>query len=114
MSGGMFSFQVAGTKRWKNSESRNSPRKQRAKGLGISATARRSTQTMPAWLGAIAQWNPISTTATAARELFGNATGVAGHGWAEENAIILAAVLPFVLVVVFLPLSARAYRRLRR
>ena len=28
--------------------------------------------TMPGWLGAIASWNPLSATASATRELFGN------------------------------------------
>lgn len=72
-----------------------------------------SPETMPGWLAAIAQWNPVSSTATAARQLFGNPTGLTG-GWFDDNAILLAIVLPAVLTLVFLPLSARAYRRLRR
>lgn len=36
---------------------------------------------MPSWLGTVAAWDPISSTATATRELFGNP--VAGGGtWA--------------------------------
>lgn len=80
--------------------------------VGFLSSVFVSPETMPGWLGAIAQWNPISSTATAARQLFGNPTGLTG-GWFEDNAILLAFVLPLVLTAVFLPLSARAYRRLR-
>ena len=68
---------------------------------------------MPSWLGAIAEWNPISATATAARQLFGNPTGVT-DGLLADYAIVMAIAWPTVLVAIFLPLSARAYRRLRR
>jgi ABC-2 type transport system permease protein len=81
--------------------------------VGFLSNAFVSPETMPAWLGAVAQWNPISATATAARQLFGNPSGLTG-GWFEDNAILLAIILPLLLTVVFLPLSARAYRRLRR
>jgi ABC-2 type transport system permease protein len=69
-------------------------------------------ETMPAWLGAIAEWNPISATATAARQLFGNPTGIT-EGWFTDNALLMAAVWPLVITLVFVPLSARAYRNLR-
>jgi hypothetical protein len=68
---------------------------------------------MPGWLGAVAQWNPISATATATRQLFGNPTGVTS-GWMAEWALVMAFLWPLLLSAVFLPLSARAYRRLRR
>ena len=35
---------------------------------------------MPGWLGAIAEWNPLSSTITATRQLFGN-PGVRASGW---------------------------------
>ena len=41
------------------------------------------------WLGTIAEWNPVSATATAARELFGNPTGTTS-GWLAENAVLAA------------------------
>jgi ABC-type multidrug transport system permease subunit len=34
-----------------------------------------AVSTMPAWLGAIALWNPLSSTVSAARQLFGDPTG---------------------------------------
>ncbi|MCD2441522.1 ABC transporter permease [Agromyces sp. SYSU K20354] len=81
--------------------------------IGFLSTVFVSAETMPSWLGAIAAWNPISATATAARELFGNPTG-ATSGWLAENAVVAASVWPLVITAVFLPLAAVAYRRLRR
>ncbi|MDA8371210.1 MAG: ABC transporter permease [Nocardiopsaceae bacterium] len=71
------------------------------------------TATMPRWLRAIAEANPLSATATAARDLFGN-PGFAGESWFAENAALLAVAWPILLVLVFLPLSAATYRHLRR
>jgi ABC-2 type transport system permease protein len=81
--------------------------------IGFLSTVFVSAETMPGWLSVIAEWNPVSATATAARELFGNPTGVTG-GWFAENAVLAASVWPLVITLVFLPLAAVAYRRLRR
>lgn len=70
-----------------------------------------STETMPAWLGVATQWNPVSITATAARQLFGNPTGITG-GVLADHAVLLAFLVPLAITAVFLPLSARAYRGL--
>ncbi|MFJ6612783.1 ABC transporter permease [Streptomyces sp. NPDC091289] len=68
---------------------------------------------MPGWLGTVAAWNPISSTATATRELFGNP--VAGGGtWVEEHAPLMAVVWPIVITLVFLPLAVRRFQRLSR
>ena len=72
-----------------------------------------SPETMPTWLAALASWNPLSATATATRQLFGNPTGVSG-GWLLDAAVPMAVLWPLVITAVFLPLSARAYRRLSR
>jgi len=68
---------------------------------------------MPAWLGTIATWNPLSAAATAVRGLFGNPTW-ANHTWAAQHSIMLAAVWPAVLALTFLPLAHRQYRLLAR
>ena len=81
--------------------------------VGFVSTVFVSAETMPAWLGTIAEWNPVSSTAAAARELFGNPTGTT-NGWLSEHALLGASVWPLVLTAVFLPLAAGAYRRLRR
>lgn len=72
-----------------------------------------SPSLMPDWLGFVAAWNPISSTATATRELFGNP--VAGGGtWVEEHALLMAVVWPLVITLVFLPLAVRRFQRLSR
>ncbi|HLS39524.1 MAG TPA: ABC transporter permease [Ornithinicoccus sp.] len=68
---------------------------------------------MPDWLGLIAMWNPVSSTATAIRELFGNPVGL-GDSWIEQNAMVMAVVWPLLITVVFLPLAVRRYQRLSR
>lgn len=81
--------------------------------IGFLSTVFVSAETMPGWLGTVAEWNPVSATASATRELFGNPTGVTS-GWLAENAMLAASVWPLVIALVFLPLAAAAYRGLRR
>ncbi len=70
-----------------------------------------SPEDMPGWLNLLAQWNPVSATAAAARELFGNPSGIT-EGVLADHAVLVATLWPLVLAAVFVPLSARAYRRL--
>ena len=82
--------------------------------LGFVSSGFTSPEDMPGWLGTIAEWNPVSSTITATRELFGN-PGVPQDGsWIAENAQLMAVVWPLALVALFLPLAARRYRALRR
>ena len=81
--------------------------------LGFLSNLFVAPETMPDWLGTLAQWNPVSATAAASRELFGNPTGIT-DGVLADHAVLLAFAWPAVLTAVFLPLSARAYRRLSR
>ncbi len=67
--------------------------------------------TMPGWLGAIASANPLSATASATRELFGNPGWNDGSALAE-HALLLSIGWPIVITAVFAPLAVRAYRRL--
>lgn len=67
--------------------------------------------TMPTWLGTIAQCNPLSATASAARELLGN-PGWQGDTWLSQHASVLALAWPVLLIAIFLPLAVRRYRRL--
>lgn len=69
--------------------------------------------TMPPLVGTIAAWNPLSITASAARELFGN-PGFGGASWIAQHAMPMAIVAPVAITIVFLPLSVYAYRRLGR
>ncbi|HEV2783782.1 MAG TPA: ABC transporter permease [Actinophytocola sp.] len=69
--------------------------------------------TMPGWLGAVAEWNPLSPTVSALRELFGN-PGAGGDSWVSRHSLLMAIVWPVVILAVFLPLSVRRYQRLGR
>lgn len=68
---------------------------------------------MPDWLGTIAMWNPVSATANAIRDLFGNPLPV-GDSWIEQNYMLMAVVWPVIITVIFLPLAVRRYQNLRR
>ena len=68
---------------------------------------------MPGWLGTVAEWNPLSATVTATRDLFGN-PGVEGEGWIVDNAVPMAVVWPVLITALTLPLAVRAYQRLSR
>ena len=70
-------------------------------------------ETMLGWLGAISEWNPLSATVAAARELFGN-PGWGGESWIAQNSLLMAVVWPLAIFAVFFPLSVRRYRRLSR
>lgn len=80
--------------------------------IGFLSSALVAPSTMPGWLGAIAEWNPMSATVTACRELFGEP--VAGGSWAARHGVLMAVVWPLVIAAVFAPLSARRYRSLGR
>ncbi|MFC6087185.1 ABC transporter permease [Sphaerisporangium aureirubrum] len=81
--------------------------------LGFLSNTFASTATMPGWLAAIADWNPMSATVSATRELFGN-PGWGGDSFAAQHAMALALLWPAVLLVIFFPLSVRRYRDLSR
>jgi ABC transporter DrrB family efflux protein len=68
---------------------------------------------MPAWLGAIAAWNPVSSTADAIRDLFASPPVSSGY-WIQDHATVAAVVWPAVIVAVFVPLAVRRYQALGR
>lgn len=79
--------------------------------LGMLSNVFVDPATMPGWLGALASWNPLSATATATRELFGNPTWAAPT-WVNEHATALAVGWPILLTAIFAPLAVRQYRHL--
>ncbi|WP_030679998.1 ABC transporter permease [Streptomyces sp. NRRL B-1347] len=82
--------------------------------VGFFSNAFAVPETMPGWLGAAVEWNPMSATATAVRDLFGNAPGTPTTTWAATHAELLAIVSPLALVAVFLPLAVRRFGALSR
>ncbi|MEV7276775.1 ABC transporter permease [Streptomyces sp. NPDC093111] len=75
--------------------------------FGFLSNAFAAPASMPDWLGAVVEWNPMSATATAVRELLGGPGGE--PGWTG-----LAVAWPLVLLAVFLPLAVRRFGRLGR
>ncbi|ATL29459.1 putative ABC transporter transmembrane protein [Streptomyces formicae] len=82
--------------------------------VGFLSNAFTVPQNMPGWLGTAVEWNPLSATATAVRDLFGNDPGVVGTSWAAEHAGLLAVLWPVALVGVFLPLAVRRFTALSK
>ncbi|MFF8672673.1 ABC transporter permease [Streptomyces sp. NPDC015242] len=75
--------------------------------VGFLSNAFATPGSMPGWLGTAVEWNPLSHTATAVRDLFGVPGTESGHvGW--------AVVWPLVLLAVFFPLAVRRFARLSR
>jgi ABC transporter DrrB family efflux protein len=73
-----------------------------------------SPEHMPAWIGAVADWNPMSATAGAVRELFANPSWTTSSTWMTENVIVMAVGWPLALLAVFAPLAVRRYALLSR
>jgi ABC-2 type transport system permease protein len=66
---------------------------------------------MPAWLRAIADWNPVSALAAAVRELFGNPNVPANGAWPLEHPIWACLIWLVALLAVFVPLCVARYNR---
>jgi ABC transporter DrrB family efflux protein len=66
---------------------------------------------MPGWLGAVAAWNPVSSTAGGIRELFASPPVASGY-WIEQHAVVAAVLWPAAIAAVFVPLAVRRYQRL--
>lgn len=81
--------------------------------VGFLSNVFATPASMPGWLGAVVEWNPMSATATAVRELFGNPGGATGS-WAAEHAQLLAVLWPLAIIAVFFPLAVRKFARLSR
>ena len=66
---------------------------------------------MPAWLRAIADWNPISALAAAIRQLFGNPGAPAGGAWPLKHPVAACLAWTALLLAVFVPLCTARYAR---
>jgi ABC-2 type transport system permease protein len=66
---------------------------------------------MPAWLRAIADWNPISALAAAVRQLFGNPGAPANGAWPLEHPVWASVIWLAALLAAFVPLCAARYAR---
>lgn len=71
------------------------------------------TTGMPAWMAAIADWNPISATVAALRVLFGNPGVPTGDdlAWPLANPITASLGWSLLLLLIFVPLAVRRFNR---
>ncbi|MEU9266416.1 ABC transporter permease [Streptomyces sp. NPDC048251] len=73
--------------------------------VGFLSNALAAPAAMPGWLGTVVEWNPMSRTATAVRDLFGGLGADPAHLWA-------ATAWPLALLAVFFPLAIRKFARM--
>jgi ABC-2 type transport system permease protein len=68
---------------------------------------------LPPVLKAIADWNPVSSLTQATRQLFGNTSpGVAvPDSWSLQHPTLYTLLWVLIILVVFVPLAVRLYRR---
>jgi ABC-2 type transport system permease protein len=70
------------------------------------------TEGMPSWIRVVAEWNPVTATVSAARELFGNPNPfVSVDSLPGQHPIWMSLLWSIVILMIFVPLSVRRYRR---
>jgi ABC transporter DrrB family efflux protein len=71
------------------------------------------TTGMPRGLQYFAEWNPVSTMVAACRELFGleNQFGATAGSFPSENPLITSFIYMIIIMVIFIPISVRKYKR---
>jgi ABC-2 type transport system permease protein len=73
------------------------------------------TESMPTWLRAISEWNPVSALTQACRELWGNGLPApADAAWPLQNAVPVSIGWSLLLTAIFAPLAVAAFRRRSR
>jgi ABC-2 type transport system permease protein len=72
------------------------------------------SQKLPPFLRTVAEWNPVSSVAQAARDAFGNtvpgSTSVS-NAWSLQHPELYALLSIAVILAIFIPLSIRQYMR---
>ena len=80
--------------------------------LAIVSNALVPTQRMPPVLRTVADWNPVSAVASAARNLWQNPNPSATiHAWPMQHPLTASLVWSVGLLAVFAPLATHLYRR---
>lgn len=67
------------------------------------------TESMPAWLRHIAEWNPVSALTASLRHLWGNGDVAPNAAWALKHSIEVSIGWSLLLTLVLAPLAVRAY-----
>jgi len=72
------------------------------------------TTSLPSWLQPVAEWNPISSTVLALRQLFGNPTGFEKTGVPDvlpmQHPALVSLGWSALILLLFVPLAVRKYR----
>lgn len=70
-------------------------------------------ETLPSFLRTIAEWNPVSSLAQAAREAFGNTyPGMSNStAWSLTHPVAYTLIWVAVFLAIFVPLSVRTYHK---
>jgi ABC-2 type transport system permease protein len=69
------------------------------------------TSGMPAWLRAIADWNPVSALAAAVRQLLGNPNAPTNGTWPLQHPVWASVIWAAALLAVFVSLCAARFSR---
>ena len=71
------------------------------------------SQNLPTGLRTLAEWNPVSSLAQAAREAFGNAVPYISksHAWSLNHPVAYVLLWVVAILAIFIPLSVRQYER---
>jgi ABC transporter DrrB family efflux protein len=71
------------------------------------------SQNLPTVLRTIAEWNPVSSLAQAAREAFGNAVPYvsSSNAWSLNHPVVYVLLWVAAILAVFVPLSVHQYTR---
>lgn len=71
--------------------------------------------TLPDFLRPVAEWNPVSTLASALRDLWGNPNPfVASSGLPAEQPALVTVAWVVIILVIFIPLAVRKFRSVNR
>jgi ABC-2 type transport system permease protein len=70
-------------------------------------------ETFPSVLQPFVEWNPVSAVTQAARNLFGNTTAgmPVPDAWSMQNPALYTLLWVALILLVFMPLSVRQYKR---
>jgi ABC-2 type transport system permease protein len=71
------------------------------------------SQNLPSVLRTIAEWNPVSSLAQAARDAFGNVSPFIKQtdAWSLHHPVIYVLIWVAIILAIFVPLSVRQYER---
>ena len=79
--------------------------------IGMVSNVFVPTAGMPAWLRAVAEWNPVSCAAAACRTLFGDAAGTATSPWPLAHPVPATLAWCAAILLVFAPAAVRKFNR---